>query len=275
MPLALGLVLALSPLAIRAVESVEVATKPAGPWKTFPTRTLADLPAMAAAPADAALDRFGGRADRRARATGFFRADRIDGRWWLVDPDGGLFIHRAVVSVTMARTAGAVAALQKKFGGEDQWAAQTAAWLHGQGFNGLGAWSDTSRLCAAPRKLAYTLIWNFMSSYGRKRGGTYQQPGHTGYPKDAIFVFDPEFERFCDEHAKQLAATKDDPWLLGHFTDNELPLKRELLASYLSLPESDPGFRAVRLKRVTLFRDRFSGKRPRRPRPHCLHVPLA
>ena len=30
-----------------------------------------------------------------------------------------------------------------------------------------------------------------MSSYGKKRGGTFQKPGHTGYPNDCIFVFDP------------------------------------------------------------------------------------
>ena len=67
-------------------------------------------------------------------------------------------------------------------------AAQTAAMLREQGFNGLGAWSDTARLRAAPQKLAYTHIWNFMSGYGKKRGGTYQLPGHTGYPNNAIFA---------------------------------------------------------------------------------------
>ena len=243
--LAMALAVFAPAIACNGAEAVDVATKPASPWKSYPTRTLDDLPAIAAAPADAGLNRFGGRTDRPSRATGFFRTEQIDGRWWLIDPEGGRFIHRAVVSVSMQRAPGAVAALQRKFGGEEPWATQTAAWLHEQGFNGLGAWSDTTRLRAAPQKLAYTLIWNFMSSYGRKRGGTYQLPGHTGYPKNAIFVFDPEFETFCDEHARQLEATKNDPWLLGHFTDNELPLKRDALANFLSLPETDPGFRAA------------------------------
>jgi hypothetical protein len=243
--LAMALAVFAPAIACNGAEAVDVATKPASPWKSYPTRTLDDLPAIAAAPADAGLNRFGGRTDRPSRATGFFRTEQIDGRWWLIDPEGGRFIHRAVVSVSMQRAPGAVAALQRKFGGEEPWATQTAAWLHEQGFNGLGAWSDTTRLRAAPQKLAYTLIWNFMSSYGKKRGGTYQKPGHTGYPKDSIFVFDPEFEAFCQEHAQQLAATKDDPRLLGHFTDNELPLKREALANYLALPESDAGHRAA------------------------------
>jgi hypothetical protein len=80
-----------------------------------------------------------------------------------------------------------------------------------------------------------------MSGYGRKRGGTYQQAGHTGYPNDAIFVFDPGFVTFCDEHAKQLLAYKDDPNLFGYFSDNEMPLKFKAIDNYLSLPEGDHG----------------------------------
>jgi hypothetical protein len=91
------------------------------------------------------------------------------------------------------------------------------------------------------KPMAYTENWNFMSSYGRKRGGTYQQPGHTGYPNDAIFVFDSEFETFCDEHAQQLQDLKDDPNLFGHFSDNEMPFKFKALDNYLSLPEGDHG----------------------------------
>lgn len=229
-----------------AAEPVAVAAKPAGPWRDRPTRTLDDLPAVVSEKRDTGLTRFGGRGDGRVRATGFFRTERIGGRWWLVDPEGGRFVHRAVVSVQPLRTPGAQAAQRAKFGDDAQWAAATAAWLAEHGFNGLGAWTDPERFRATPRRLAYAPIWNFMSAYGRKRGGTYQLPGHTGYPQNAIFVFDPEFEAFCTEHARQLGATKDDPWLLGHFTDNELPLRREALANFLALPETDPGHRAAR-----------------------------
>ncbi|MEY4386525.1 MAG: hypothetical protein RLY20_1808, partial [Verrucomicrobiota bacterium] len=79
----------------------------------------------------------------------------------------------------------------------------------------------------------------------RKRGGTFQQPGHMGYLNDCIFVFDPEFETVCDEYAKQLTETKDDPWLIGHFSDNEMPLPAEALRNYLKLPVGDPGRQAA------------------------------
>ncbi len=229
----------------RATEPVEVATKPGAPWKSHPTRTLNDLPVLAAAQPDTELTTYGGQRNRTGRKTGFFHARELNGRWWLVDPDGGLYIDKSVVSVSTTPTPKAEAALQAKFGSVAGWAGGTTNWLRELGFNGLGSWSDTERLRAVTRPLAYTRIWNFMSGYGKRRGGTYQQPGHMGYPKDAIFVFDPGFETFCDEHARQLSAQKDDPWLLGHFTDNELPLKREALASYLSLAPNDPGFKVA------------------------------
>lgn len=81
-----------------------------------------------------------------------------------------------------------------------------------------------------------------MSSYGKKRGGTFQKPGNTGYPGDCIFAFDPEFETFCEEHAKQLAGLKDDPFLLGHFSDNEMPNNPQMLDNYLAIEDKkDPG----------------------------------
>jgi len=225
--------------------SVEVQTAPGKAWTNFPTRTLAALPAAANSQVDSGLDQYGGLLAHKERATGFFYPKKIDDRWWLIDPDGGRFIHKAVVAVTQNGGTNAKAALLKKFGSESNWVASTVSLLHENGFNGLGAWSDTARFAKPPNRLVYTLIWNFMSSYGAKRGGTYQQSGHIGYPKDCIFVFDPEFETFCDNYAKQLARYKDDPWLLGHFSDNEMPYSRKAIINYLELPEKDPGHQAA------------------------------
>lgn len=231
-------------LAEPADRRVEVATKPGAKWESKSTRILEDVPGLAELPADA-LDRFGGSADRKEKATGFFHTAKIDGRWWLVDPEGGLFLHRAVNSVSMLRTPAAQDSLKARFGSERDWAARTTALLRDHGFNGTGAWTDTDRLRAVPQPQPYTRIWNFMSAYGKKRGGTFQKPGHTGYPGDCLFVFDPEFETFCNDHARQLAADKDDPWLLGHFSDNELPWPASALKSYLALPDTDAGHQAA------------------------------
>jgi hypothetical protein len=225
---------------------VEAATKPGDKWVAYPTRTLADLVGGADIKPDAGLSQYGGLASRREKVTGFFHTTNRNGRWWLVDPEGCLFLHRGVASVSLPRAPGAQAAWKEKFGSETNWAQRTTDWLRTNSFNGLGAWADSDRLRAANPPLVYTRIWNFMSGYGKKRGGTHRQPGHTGYPNDCIFVFDPGFEEFCDEQAKQLEAGKDDPWLLGHFSDNELPFRREALRNYLALPTTDAGQVAAR-----------------------------
>jgi len=138
------------------------------------------------------------------------------------------------------------AALAEKFGSVEAWAQRTTEQLWELGYNTLGCWSRTQHFTSVKPRLPYTTQSNFMSSYGRLRGGTYQKPGHTGYPSDCIFVFDPEFETFCEKHAEErLAATKDDPYLFGHFSDNEMPFRDDALDQYLKLDESDPGHKAA------------------------------
>lgn len=224
--------------------SVKVARAPDRPWSEKETRTLASLPPIAS---DAEASPFGGFHQASEEATGFFRTVQRGGRWWLVDPGGHLFIHRGVSSVRQIRSPGANQGMIARFGSEAAWAESTGKLLHQTGFNGLGAWCDEKKLQPNSSKLVYTKLWNFMSSYGKQRGGTYQKSGHTGYPNDCPFIFDPEFAAFCDVHAAGLATTKDDPWLLGHFTDNELPWNLDMLGNYLGLPENDYGHRAAML----------------------------
>jgi len=93
--------------------------------------------------------------------------------------------------------------------------------------------------------MPYTVIWNFMSSYGIKVGGVYQRSGHVGYPNGCIYVFDKAFEEYCDEYAQRLHELEDDPFLLGYFSDNEMPWQLEMLDRYLELKNSDEGYIAA------------------------------
>ncbi len=190
-------------------------------------------------------DSFGGWAGRKYQATGFFHPRRIAGRWWLIDPAGHRFLHVAVNGVRPGRSPQMRKAFPEKFGTQARWADETMRLLRTHGFNGTGSWSTDELNAAASQRPVYTPNWNFMSSYGRKRGGVRQVAGHKAYPNDCIFAFDPQFEKFADEHARQLAATRDDPYLLGHFSDNELPFKRDILAKALKLPKTDPTRRAA------------------------------
>ncbi|MBE3097902.1 MAG: hypothetical protein IMZ44_12355 [Planctomycetes bacterium] len=228
---------------------VKAKGKPDSPWKEYPTRTVDLLPGFKPGAPNVALSKYGGRTDRKADVTGFFHVRKVGDRWWLVDPEGYLFIHVGVCSVGPGSSAAMKAAIKETFGSPERWAAATTGLLWESGFNGAGAWSSAALLRAAPRPVVCTLMWNFMSTFGKRKGLTSRQPGHTGYANDCIPVFDPDFPAFCDEHAKALAATKDDPWLLGHFSDNEMPGSKNLLDKFLALdaaqPSQAPGRRAA------------------------------
>ena len=93
--------------------------------------------------------------------------------------------------------------------------------IHSLAFSGAGSWSNEDAIASynASHKevLTRSIILNLMSGYGKKRGGTYQLPGNTGYPNQCIFVFDPEFETYCDEMAQKLVANKTDKNIIGYF----------------------------------------------------------
>ncbi len=207
-------------------------------WQVRPTRVLAKL-AGYLPPADPVhLDPYGGWMDRpQETATGFFYAKQIEGRWWLIDPDGYRFIHVAMNHV-MPEYKVAWDALKAQYGTTEQWAEETSRIFVENGFNGTS--SGNSALRRVSRPFSYTLGTGFVSSFARSKKMTYATAGHTGFANDCIPVFHPEFEAFCEEYAKRLEATKDDPRLLGIFSDNELQCPVDLLDRHLALDVTNP-----------------------------------
>jgi hypothetical protein len=217
-------------------------------YKNYPTRTIATLQNFK--PATIKLDKYGGRLDRKTKATGFFHVEKIAGRWWAVDPDGYYFLHNAPNDVQPGRSERTQQAVKDKYKDMAGWMTATRKFFFANGFNGAGAWSATKEIQAenlkADQPLAYTVNLDLMSGYGSKRGGTYVQPGHKGYPNDVIFTFDAGFQEYVEERAKALAANKKDKNLFGYFSDNEMPLLRKNLDGYLKLPVTEPGYVAAK-----------------------------
>jgi len=193
----------------------------------------------------APLDVYGGWKTKRYDATGFFYSKKIGNRYWLIDPLGYRFLHVAVNSVSPGNSPTNRETLAPRFSSRERWRDQTIALLCKHGFNGTGNWSDDELLSTGRPRLVQTRGLNFMGTYGRKTGRVVQQPGHLGYPNECIFVFDPQFQKHADQVASRTAAWKNDPYLLGYFSDNELPFPRDLLDRYLRLKPSDPGHQAA------------------------------
>ena len=47
--------------------------------------------------------KYGGYLNTKAKATGFFRVEQVDGRWWFVDPDGHLFFSTSSTGMRQRR----------------------------------------------------------------------------------------------------------------------------------------------------------------------------
>lgn len=137
--------------------------------------------------ADFGYARYGGYKNTKARATGFFRVEEIDGRWWFVDPEGHLFLSTGANGTP---------------GG-------------GAGFGNDPGSTRTNRRLES---------WG-MTTGGQQRPGTVmlRWPRGTNY-LGIPDVYSPQFADEIDAAAKsQCAPRSNDPLVLGYFVGNEPP----------------------------------------------------
>jgi hypothetical protein len=197
------------------------------------------------APADKGLCRYGGYTSTAAKATGFFRVEKVDGRWWFVDPDGHLFLSlgadvirpesttpsegreaffRALPPVLLpARRPDSEPGvsfftwnISRRFGDGwlARWADLTFRRMDAWGLNTVANWSD-DRLWDAKRKPYVIPLESWLTGVS-----------YLGLPD----VYSDEFVRQADARARrQCAPRRDDPWLLGYFPANEPPFPQKEL----------------------------------------------
>jgi len=212
------------------------------------------------------FDRFGGYTDGpQLEATGFFRTEKVNGRWWLVDPDGRLYWSHGTCSVnnsmrtpvggprrelfswlpeqgTAEFNAGNSTSNEhgrmvdflrintmRKYGDGWQDTARdiTHQRLRAWGMNTLGAWSDEV-LCEQQRTpyTQITHVWH----------GPYTLNG-------AADPFEDAFEGRYRELITAIArAHGDDPWMLGVFLDNETHWHNDMIELVLSRGPNQPSY---------------------------------
>lgn len=224
-------------------------------------RRDAEAGVLAEAPALPGRDRFGGWADGPKReATGWFRTEQVDGRWWLVTPDGTLFLSLGVDCVNLGE--------HTFIDGRDGW----FAWLPGEqdtayepflsfrenvhshadriggrgrtfcfyganllrkyGDAWLKSWRDTSyrRLCAwgfntLGNWCQGDVLANSPMPFTASTGvyGVREIAGAAGYWSKMKDVYAPEFEAQAEKAFAGLGdAYANNPLCIGFFSDNEL-----------------------------------------------------
>jgi len=207
--------------------------------------------------------RWGSIVDNTVRATGFFRIEQIDGIWWLIDPEGGRFLSKGVTTVCFDQDRiqhtdriPYAEACHRKYGGQAAWRAAAARRLICWGFNSIGCWSDDEVANAGPSPLATVPIVHFGTMFISRQSKNFQPAAYNGFPD----VFDPNFEVFVRSKASQhCAERRNDPNIIGWFTDNELRWgpdwlgPNELLTVFLNFPVASPGRRMA----TTMLRQRY------------------
>lgn len=182
---------------------------------------------------------YGGFTEAKAKATGFFRVEKIDGIWWFIDPEGHYFISAGSTCInpggSFSRTEGREYIytsfvpdelsksdrrlgkasfytwnLYRRFGRDyyQKWMDFTARRMDDWGLNTIANWSDPD--FGRSKRMPYVATL----------GGWGFNPSTMGMPD----VYSPDYELNIDEAARrQCAPLKDDPYLLGYFVGNEPP----------------------------------------------------
>ena len=139
-----------------------------------------------------ALDRFGGALDISAPATGRFYTTEIDGRHWLITPDGHAFFSSGLNHITFHGDYSPPIdrrlyheAVLARYGTEAAWAAATEDRLRSWNINTVGAWSNDHNWPTMP----YTLVMSLHDAAPAVPGWP---TGQTG--KAIRDYFDPAFE---------------------------------------------------------------------------------
>lgn len=204
------------------------------PWRANATRLLEKLDGYTPSGDRVNLNRYGGCLDLpREKATGFFRTQKIDGRWWLIDPEGCRFYHVAINTVREPRD------VDENFGSREQWAETVTEQFRANGFNGLGN-GPSKRLLQVKQPLVWVRRHNFLFAFAREKKFVEAASGTQGFPNRCMPVFHPEFPAFCEEYGKALAETANDPALLGIMTENEIQCPLDLLDRYLASDVNNP-----------------------------------
>jgi len=232
--------------------------------------------ALAQAPAFPGWNKWGGWQDGpQLQGSGYFRTEKVDGQWWLVDPDGRLFWSHGVTCVTFTSSTpieerknwfkdfpGDAAEFKPFVHKAEQVVHGHYKWRKPECFDFVRAnlfrkYGDDYATAILPITHGRLRSWglNTIANWSdvelclqRKTPYTavthyWSKPiqGSEGYWGQFVDVFDPGFAPTVQkEVAKHAGKAATDPWCLGFFVDNELAWGDETtlaLATLKSPPE--------------------------------------
>ena len=164
-------------------------------------------------------DQYGGYPGLRSDASGFFRLERLKGRWWLVDPEGNAFLSVGInhFDASALKYPDNIHIWRERYGSNEAWIRHAGEDLRNWGFNAL-AWSQESVTSGDHRHSPEWRIWRFhwegLPYYHHMGFASFERwYPYAHYPD----IFGEAFEDWCDFLARYSCVDMaEDPYLIGY-----------------------------------------------------------
>lgn len=204
-------------------------------WKKFSSHTVNQINNFVPV-TTSLLNKYGSDLNsKKINASGYFRTDKVNGRSWVVDPEGYLFYNIAINGVRIGKSPNNESAFKQKFGNTTKWIADSKKVFDEVNFNTTGSWSDVESIVnynlTSATPIVYCTQLSLLNSFSQNQKS---KKNAKDYPVLA-YVFNESFELWCDQKNATLAKNKNDQNIFGHFSDNELPFQDNLLKSFLEI----------------------------------------
>lgn len=185
--------------------------------------------------------RYGGWAAWSGTKTGFYHTEQLDGRWWLIDPEGHRFFSVGVNGVNEQGTGSPALgyspyrrANRALYADDAAWAARAIARLRLWGFNTLGSWSS---------ELAESTGHPYTHNLDIGRRATSRQMTQVREGRSPWSWFPDVFADDFVNGARRVATAecarrRDDKLLVGYFLDNEFSWDGLWEAAFTTDPHS-------------------------------------
>ena len=174
--------------------------------------------------------------------TGYFHIETVDGRPYIIDPEGNPFFAIGMNDVAFTSgTANQEAFLLEKYGTQENFFREVTAALKATGVN-VAQMSASASLLAVEDGLSVVVPLGANSAYMTSLGRGYLS-GDGIFPyNNTVCLFDPDYVTFTEATLKasiENGGYRDTPRVFGYTTDNELPSELHMLDNYLTLNPSD------------------------------------
>lgn len=184
--------------------------------------------------------RYGGYLSQKSQATGFFRKEMKDGRWWLVDPDGYHFLSVGVCCINLS-SGGGVKDLDKRMNMLKQLPPEKFIQTNRRGGRtaDYSAWNLERRFGPDYEKAAIDLTIKRMDKWGVNTIGNWSDRRveksnrkaftctmHPAGVDSGLFGLGDPYEPRLDERLEAslkplMEGYRDNPWLIGYYVGNE------------------------------------------------------